>query len=74
MQHTVSRRKLFRTAAAAGLAGLVASSPGSRSAHGAVASAPSVAGLLDTSIKRVDRTWVEVPFRPVPDRNMKREL
>ena len=74
MQHTVSRRKLFRTTAAAGLASLVASSAGARSARGAVAAAPSVAGLLDTSIKRVDRTWVEVPFRPVPDRNMKREL
>ncbi len=74
MQHTVSRRKLLRTTTAAGLAGLVASSPGSRSAHGAVASAPGVTSLLDTSIKKGDRTWVEVPFRPVPDRNMKREL
>ena len=73
MRHQVSRRKLFGTTAA-GVAGLAASSSGVRSAHAAVAAAPAVGGLLDTSIKRVDRTWLEVPFRPVPDRNMKREL
>ena len=74
MPHRVSRRKLFRTTAAAGVAGLAASTPGMRSAVAAVAAAPAVGGLLDTSIKKVDRIWVEVPFRPVPDRNMKREL
>ena len=74
MPHRVSRRKLFRTTAAAGVAGLAASTPGMRSARAAVAAAPAVGGLLDTSIKKVDRIWVEVPFRPVPDRNMKREL
>lgn len=74
MSHKVSRRKLFRTTAAAGVAGLAASAPGVRSARAAVAAAPAVGGLLDTSIKKVDRIWVEVPFRPVPDRNMKREL
>ena len=74
MRHKVSRRKLFRTTAAAGVAGLAASTPGVRSARAAVAAAPAVGGLLDTSIKKVDRIWVEVPFRPVPDRNMKREL
>ena len=74
MPHRVSRRKLFRTTAAAGVAGLAASTPGMRSAVAAVAAAPAVGDLLDTSIKKVDRIWVEVPFRPVPDRNMKREL
>ena len=74
MPHRVSRRKLFRTTAAAGVAGLAASTPGMRSAVAAVAAAPAVGGLLDTSIKKVDRILVEVPFRPVPDRNMKREL
>ncbi|MBK9169426.1 MAG: dgoA protein [Bryobacterales bacterium] len=29
---------------------------------------------LDTSIKKVDRIWVNVPFREVPKRNMVREL
>ena len=66
MPRRVSRRKLFRTTAAAGVAGLAASTPGVRSARAAVAAAPAVGGLLDTSIKKVDRIWVEVPFRPVP--------
>lgn len=73
MRHRLSRRKLFRTSTA-GLAGLAASSPGTPDARAAVVAAPAVVGLFDISIKKVERTWVEVPFRPVPDRNMKREL
>lgn len=40
----------------------------------AALAAPAFAAPLDTSIAKIERTWVDVPFRPVPDRNMKREL
>jgi len=74
MPHRVSRSELLRTTTAAGFAGLATTRAGLRNAGAAVASAPAVGGLLNTSINKVERTWVEVPFRPVPDRNMKREL
>ncbi len=69
MKSTFSRRK-----ALVSLGGLPAAGWAARPKQLAAAAAPAMAGLLDTSIKKVDRTWVEVPFRPVPDRNMKREL
>ena len=71
MKNTFSRRK-----ALVSLAGVVPAAgwAAARPRQLAAAAAPAMAGLLDTSIKKVDRTWVEVPFRPVPDRNMKREL
>ncbi|HUG80134.1 MAG TPA: mandelate racemase/muconate lactonizing enzyme family protein [Bryobacterales bacterium] len=71
MKNTFSRRKaLVSLAGGLPAAGWAAARPKQLAA----AAAPTMAGLLDTSIKKVDRTWVEVPFRPVPDRNMKREL
>jgi len=33
-----------------------------------------VAGALNLEVKRVDRTWIKVPYREVPARNMLREL
>ena len=70
MKSNPSRRQaLLATGAGALAAGFTAARPALQAAP-----APNINGLLDTSIKKVDRTWVEVPFRPVPDRNMKREL
>jgi len=36
--------------------------------------APAVAGALNLGIRKIDRTWINVPYRPVPARNMIREL
>ena len=71
MKTKISRRNAFYSLGAGALAaGLAVTKPRLQAA----AAAPRMNGLLDTSIKKVDRTWVEVPFRSVPDRNMKREL
>jgi len=64
MKHATSRRSLFRAAGAACI-GLPSA---------AAAAAPYVAGALDLKVKRVDRTWIRVPYREVPARNMIREL
>jgi L-alanine-DL-glutamate epimerase-like enolase superfamily enzyme len=39
-----------------------------------MASPPAVTGVLNLGVKKVDRTWISVPFREVPARNMIREL
>ena len=38
------------------------------------ASSGVAAGTLDLSVKNIERTWINVPFRTVPARNMVREL
>src|SRR5215831_10868890 len=40
----------------------------------AVSGAPAVITSPNLTIKKVDATWVNVPFTPVPARNMIREL
>lgn len=79
MSEETSRRSLFRAAGAAclGAAGGTAAAgaacaalPGGASA----VAAPYVAGALNLDVKRVERTWINVPFREVPARNMIREL
>src|SRR6185437_9417739 len=50
--------------------GLGSASSLAQAAH----AAPAIAKALDLTVKKVDATWVRVPFRPVPARNMVREL
>ncbi len=40
----------------------------------AAQSAPAVAGSPNLTVRKVDRRWIKIPFRPVPARNMNREL
>src|SRR5579871_672076 len=61
MGKIATRRDLFRTAAL-GAAGT------------AYAAAPAVSTPLNLTVKKIDATWVNVPFKPVPARNMIREL
>ena len=71
MSKQATRRGLLR---ALGVAGICANA---RLAFpGAVtnASAPSVAGQLDLTVKNVERIWINLPYREVPARNMIREL
>ena len=70
MKSRFSRRGLFQTIGGAGALGLTG--PGG-AARGAMA-APAISGSLNLTVKKVERTWVNVPFRPVPQRNMIREL
>jgi galactonate dehydratase len=65
MKDATSRRNLFRAAGAACLG---------VPAGGSAAAAPYVAGALDLKVKRVERTWISVPYREAPARNMIREL
>jgi L-alanine-DL-glutamate epimerase-like enolase superfamily enzyme len=82
MQSRWSRRKLFRAAGALGVngaAGLIGISNTARPARAAAGAplavpAPAVNTPLNLSVKKVERTWFNVPFRPVPARNMIREL
>ncbi len=64
MKRVTSRRNLFRAAGAVCL-----TPPG-----GTRAAAPYVTGALDLKVRRVDRTWINLPYREVPARNMIREL
>lgn len=74
MKSRVSRRGFFQAAGLAGAAGLCGASGVARAARAVAAAAPAVKGALDLSVKKVERTWINVPFRPVPARNMIREL
>ncbi len=60
----LSRRGLLLSTAAAGQAPIpLAAQP-----------APAVKGSPDVTVRKVDRKWIRIPFRPVPARNMNREL
>jgi galactonate dehydratase len=61
MGQIATRRDLFR-GAVLGAAGT------------ALSAAPAISTPLNLSVKKVDATWVNVPFKPVPARNMIREL
>ena len=65
-----TRRGLFKSAAAgaAGMAG------GATTGVGVAMAAPAIATGLDLTVKNIVSTWVRVLFRPVPARNMIREL
>jgi len=43
-------------------------------ASAAAQSAPAVVGSPNLTVRNVDRRWIKIPFRPVPARNMIREL
>jgi galactonate dehydratase len=62
MQHPTSRRSFFLATGAAGM--LKPATP----------AAPYVAAGLNLTVNKVDRIWVNLPFRVVPARNMIREL
>ena len=68
MANRSTRRNFFRAAGAATVLG------GSGVSGSAVIAAPAIMGSPDVTVKKVDRTWINVPFRPVPARNMAREL
>jgi len=60
-----TRRNLFTSAAMGALA------------SGGAAMKPAAAAVstsLNLTVKKVEKTWINVPFRPVPARNMIREL
>ncbi len=53
----------------------LAAAPGTRAARASsFAAAPAVKGAPNLTVTKIERTWVNVPFRPVPARNMAREL
>src|SRR5580658_10598578 len=64
MKTKLTRRNLFTSAAATLAAGGAAPKP----------AFPAIATPLDLTVKKIDATWINVPFRPVPARNMIREL
>ena len=70
MGYKTSRRDFFR---GVGLAAVSAQSVIGQTAPGAAA-APHLKGLLNLDVVKVERTWLSLPFRPVPARNMIREL
>jgi galactonate dehydratase len=47
---------------------------GEGAAQAAKPAGPSIVTPLNLTVKKIDATWVNVPFRPVPARNMIREL
>jgi L-alanine-DL-glutamate epimerase-like enolase superfamily enzyme len=68
MKNPTSRRGFLAGAA------LAAGAPSISLANRAISAAPAVKTGLDLTVKKIDRIWVNVPFRPVPARNMAREL
>jgi L-alanine-DL-glutamate epimerase-like enolase superfamily enzyme len=71
MSNRTSRRSFFRTAGAAGIG---AGTGLAQSARAASAPAAFAAGKLNLGVKKVERIWINVPYREVPARNMIREL
>ena len=66
-----SRRNFLTSAGAVAatalpIAGTLASTP-------RAAAAPAVVGASSSDVKKVERIWVDLPFRPVPARHMHRE-
>src|SRR5712692_10107230 len=70
MKTTMTRRDCFR-GAAAGAIGIAASATGG---PGVARAWPAIATPMNLTVKKIDWTWVNVPFRPVAARNMIREL
>ena len=71
MKTTITRRDCFR-GAAAGVLGVAGNAvPVAAAAQVAM---PAIATPLNLTVKKIDWTWVNVPFRPVAARNMIREL
>lgn len=76
----VTRRDWFQMAGAAGatralgLGGAGVAAAGLAGATAARARAATLATPLNLDVKKIERIWVNVPFRPVPARNMIREL
>jgi len=74
---TRATRRSWLRGAAAGALGAAGSPAGGAAFSGAGAtpsSAPAISTPLNLTVKKIDVTWVNVPFRPVPARNMIREL
>ncbi|MBV8904754.1 MAG: hypothetical protein JOZ22_14065 [Acidobacteriia bacterium] len=69
-----TRRDWFRGAAGAAAGTIAGLGSASGLAQAAPLAAPAIAKPMDLSVKKVDASWVKVPFRPVPARNMVREL
>lgn len=67
MDHKATRRNFFTSAAGAAV-------PAIGSAKAVSAAASNVAGTLNLDVVQIERAWVRLPFRPVPARNMIREL
>ena len=71
----MSRRRVLTSgvaAAATGLAGAVGVGVPHRSAHARSNAAPAIVGRLDTTVKKVERIYLNVPFRDLPRRHMTR--
>ncbi len=68
MQNRFSRRSLFHGASAL-TAGAAAAGP----APAWAAPAPALIGSSNTDVKKIERIWVDLPYRPVPKRHMHRE-
>ena len=70
MKKLPARRELLQASAAVGALAMTA--PLARAGVAARASAPALAGLLDTTVTKVERTTLTVPFRDVPRPHMER--
>jgi galactonate dehydratase len=68
----IPRRDLLKSCAALGVAGFAGAGIISRPARADGSAAPGITGLLNTAVKKVDRYWLNVPFRPLPGRHMLR--
>jgi L-alanine-DL-glutamate epimerase-like enolase superfamily enzyme len=67
-----SRRSFFRQAGGGATAAMLGGEVGQSRAM--AAAAPAITGALKLGVKKVDRIWVNVPFREVAGRNMIREI
>ncbi|MCZ2150704.1 MAG: hypothetical protein LC126_23380 [Bryobacterales bacterium] len=67
LQGAASSAVTLAGASATGAAALTSTAP-------ALLAAPAIATPLNLTVRKIDVTWVNVPFRPVPARNLVREL
>jgi len=73
MPSQTSRRNFLTSTTAGAAATTFLPVAGALSSAPRAAAAPASVGNSNTDVKKVDRTWVDLPYRPVPGRHMHRE-
>ncbi len=73
MRQERNRRGFLKTAGTATLVGFGSAALPRGSSRATTAAAPAVVGTSNLAVKTVDRTWIDLPYKPVPKKHMERE-
>ena len=73
MKPQTSRRGFFKTTGAVAVSALSVTTTPNIIARSTAARAPALAGIANLDVKKIDSTWIDLPYKPVPKRHMYRE-